>query len=371
MQDPSLADNRKKWIEYLFCIILLFTLLFFSSSPTETVKRSLTLCYTTVIPAVFPFMIVTNLLLRTGAHRLLGSLLSRPMKLIFGCSESVSSAVALGFLCGFPVGAVSAATLYSNGEISKNELKRSLLFINNPSAAFVIGGVGIGMFSSAKIGRTLYLSVLIPAIMIGIISRYIFPADSISEHFTIEQRNDKKESFAFKLTQAISESAANMLTVCACVVFFSVPVGIISEIFGKYSTHADLGAILSSFFEISGGCRASGSLSSPLQALMMCAFACAWSGLSVHIQIFSVCGKCDVSFTPYIISKLIQGILSPLTVFLLTRKTTELTFANSTEISTSPIAQIFFLLLFITSVVVMGIWHSYNRVANCRTRSYN
>ena len=360
------STNKGRRAESLLCVLLLCILFLFSSAPIKSVKHALLLCYTTVIPAIFPFMIVSTLILRTGAHRLIGSLLSRPMKLIFGCSEKASVAVALGYLCGFPIGALSAASLYNNGEISKNELKRLLLFVNNPSAAFVISGVGLGVFGSARVGRLLYLSVLIPSVLIGIASRSFFRDEKAPNYLAKAQKSDKSERLTLTLTRAIGESAVKMLTVCACIVFFSVPVGIINEIFADIGAHPTLCAILSSFFEVFGGCGASGGLSSPVQALMICAFACSWSGLSVHLQVSSVLEKCDVSLMPYLLSKLAQSVASPLLVFLFSRSATELVFADIPAISipTSTTAQLVFLLTFIFSVVVMGVLYSCKRVAS-------
>ena len=362
MQKNSLTMGRRRLPESLFCIALLTLLLFFSSSPIDTVKRALLLCYTTVIPAIFPFMIVSTLLLRTSAHKVVGALLSGPLRLIFGCSKNASVAVALGYLSGFPIGSLSAATLYNNGEITKGELKRLLLFINNPSAAFVVGGVGIGILGSEKAGRILYLSVLIPSLLVGILSRFFFCEYDDKENHAKPQSIEKGDSFALVFTRSVGESAINMLTVCACVVFFSIPVGIIGEIF----ENPGLCTILSAFFEISGGCWAASGLSSKTQMLMLCAVACSWSGLSVHMQIFSVLEKCDLTFKPYLISKLAQSLISPLLVYLFSRGAHDLTLAESQSVAASPVFQVGFTLLFIVSVVAMGVLYSLKRVSQRR-----
>lgn len=281
-----LGEGIKKWSDLFVCIILLGGLLLFSRSPAENVRSALALCYRTVIPAVFPFMVISAFLIRTGAHRSLGLLLGRPVKAIFGCSKSSVSAVILGFLCGFPIGASSAVALYDNGEISKRELERLLTFINNPGAAFVIGGVGISIFNSAEVGRILYFSVLISALAAGGVSRLFYRREHTAPQFRATVESTKSTSVASALTSAISDSAANMLTVSACVIFFSVPVGIIAEMFEPLGFTPTIRALLSSFFEISGGCGASGAIESPVRALMMCAFACSWSGISVHLQVF-------------------------------------------------------------------------------------
>ena len=349
----QISEGIKKWIDLLICLILLGGLLLFSKAPAENVRSALALCYKTVIPAVFPFMVMSSLLIRTGAHRSLGLILGRPLRAIFGCSEGSVSAVILGFLCGFPIGASSAVSLYDNGEISKSELERLLAFINNPGAAFVIGGVGLSIFNSSEVGKILYFSVLISAVAAGIVSRFFYRCKDAETRDPNKLDKIQSTSLASAFTSAISDSAVNMLSVCACVVFFSVPVGIIAEVFEPLGFDPRLRALISSFFEISGGCGASGTLSSPRLALMTCAFACSWSGLSVHLQVFSVCRGRNISFTPYLISKLFQGLLSPLLVFFFSKGASELSFADNSEvIYASPIVQKLSFIIFAISLAV-------------------
>ena len=344
----------KKYGDLLICLLFLIALLLFSRTPAENVRRSLSLCYRTVIPSIFPFMVISSFMIRTGAHAALTSLFGKPIKALFGCSERAAVSVILGFLSGFPIGASSAVSLYDNGEISKSELERLLTFINNPGAAFVIGGVGLSIFNSAQIGRILYFSVLLSSVGAGVISRLIYKKNTPSPVFRASKENTSKMSIASAFTGAISDSALNMLTVCACVVFFSVPVGIISELLAPLGFPASIRALLSSFFEISGGCGASGELSSPTGALMICAFACSWSGLSVHLQVFSACRGRGISFSPYLISKLLQGVISPITVFILSKFSSELTFADgNVPISASPTAQKIFCVFFFISLAVL------------------
>jgi sporulation integral membrane protein YlbJ len=354
----------KKYGDLFIACAFITVLILFSRSPAEAVRGSLELCYHTLIPAVFPFMVISGFMIRTGTHKALSVLLGKPIKAIFGCSESASVSVILGFLSGFPIGALSAVNLYDNGEISKKELERILTFVNNPGAAFVIGGVGISIFASAQIGRMLYLSVIISSVLAGIVSRFLLKEDSTA---VLRESPPKSNSVsvASAFTSALSDSALNMLTVCACVVFFSVPAGMISELLTRIGFPSASMALLSSFFEISGGCASSGRLASPLGALMTCAFACSWSGLSVHLQVFSVCRGRKISFAPYVTSKLLQGLFSPIFVFILSKFLSEPTFADKNAvISASPITQKVFSILFLISLVFLltkGRKRSYNR----------
>ena len=363
MQDATKLKNKRtvhsrtveKNITFTLTLALTLALLFLSRSPAESIRASLRLCYTTVIPSVFPFMVISAFLINVGAHKVLGRIFSLPIRLIFGCSGSAACAVFLGFLCGFPIGGASAAALYDKGEISADELERILTFSNNPGAAFVIGGVGISLFNSAKIGRVIYLSCVISACLAGLISRFFYrkPTDTlIDKDFSLS--DFPKPSAA--LTSALSDSALNMLRVCGCVLFFSVPVGIIGEIFEAAGMPQIFTSLFSSLLEISGGVGSTVALKPPIVALMVCAFAVSWSGLSVHLQVLSVASRNGVSFFPYVISKLFQGLLSPLLVFLYLNFLTdpsELSFSQApVEIAASPLFQRLFFSAFILSLIL-------------------
>ena len=352
--DKPEKHKIKKLAVFTVSIAFAVGLLIFSRSPAQNIRNSLTLCYTTVIPSVFPFMVISAFLINTGVYRVLGKLLSRPIRWLFGCSESSVCSVILGFLCGYPIGASSAAALYDRGEISKSEFERLLTFVNNPGAAFVVGGIGAGLFNSAEIGKTLYISVILSAIICGVSTRIFY---SHSEALPRKSSDDSSISVSGSLTLALSESAINMLNVCACVLFFSVPVGIIKDLIDPLSFPPLAGALLSSFFEISGGVSATSLLTPPLVALMVCAFACSWSGLSVHLQVFSVCRGRNISFAPYLLSKLLQGLLSPILTFIYLRflsKDSQLSFApTQSAVTTHPTAQKICLVIFIISLIII------------------
>lgn len=334
------------------CILLMIMLPIFSRDSAIKLRESLTLCYTTVIPAVFPFMVISSLIIKLNGHKTLGNFFAIPFHVLFGTSPTASCPVALGFICGYPIGASTAAALYDKGEISKKEFERLLTFINNPSSAFVIGGVGLGLFGSAKLGRLIYLSVLLAAILCGIFTRLIYPKDSSK---TPDIQADEPISISASLTSAISESATGMLNVCACVLFFSLPGAMIDGIISELGASQVLKAAISGLFEISGGVKSASELSSPMYSLMMSAFCCSWSGLSVHMQIFSVCRGRGVSFNGYLISKLIQMLISPVILYLILRITS--TDVSVGELSTptlaaDPILQIPIMILFLLSIMI-------------------
>lgn len=91
----------------------------------------LTLWYEKMIPALLPFMILSNLLI--GLHLtdsfvfFLKPILSR----LFHLNGHGVYAIFIGFLCGFPMGAKVTADLYRRHLLSKTEAQDLLIFCNN------------------------------------------------------------------------------------------------------------------------------------------------------------------------------------------------------------------------------------------------
>ena len=87
--------------QIFFCFMSTFCLALILRNADAAVTymgRGLTLCARTVIPALFPFMVLSELLVRSGAGEALGRIFSRPMRYIFGLSGAGSTAVVLGSL---------------------------------------------------------------------------------------------------------------------------------------------------------------------------------------------------------------------------------------------------------------------------------
>ena len=149
-----------------------------------------------------------------------------------------------------------------------------------------------------------------------------------------------------------------MVYVCASVITFSILSEVLCSAYA-FSLFSDLiPAVISGFFEISGGVRSARLLDKDI-APFFCAAVCSWSGLSVHFQVMSVCRKSHTSFIPYILSKLFQTFLSPFLLAVYLKCTDSHTSAtpfvpSSALLSSalSPVAQ-FILLLFVLSLLVL------------------
>lgn len=310
----------------LFC---LFLLLKNSEIAILYMNRGLLLCAKTIIPSLFPFLVLSELLVNGGAALHLPKPLIRPLQTIFGLPAQGCVAVLLGALCGFPVGAKCTVLAYKRGALSREEAERALCFSNNPSSAFLISAVGVSLWGSHFFGVALYTVTLSVSLAVGIVlslpHRKKETAQKERTHSQFENMSSDTALQGAKLfTSSVRSATESMLSVCAYVIFFSTLVGTLRLALEAISLPAALHAWLFCFFEISSGMSVSSSLGSTYIAACLCAFAAGWSGLSVHCQVLSVCDGYGLSFRRYILSKLLQGLLCAMIFGLLIRIMPEL-----------------------------------------------
>ena len=104
-------------------------------------EDGLLLWFNTVFPTLFPFMLISGLMMAGGGLDVISAIFGKALGRIFAVSGSGAFAVLTGFLCGYPMGAKAAADLMRSGRITKSEGQYLLSFCNNTSPAFIINFV--------------------------------------------------------------------------------------------------------------------------------------------------------------------------------------------------------------------------------------
>lgn len=306
--------------QILFCVMSILAMLvtfICADIAIESMSEGLRLCALTVIPSLFPFMVLSELLVSSGAAKLIGRHLARPLSRIFGLSSEGAAALALGLVCGFPIGSKSAVGMYESGQISRGELEHLLSFCNIPSSAFLISAVGVGLFGSQPFGLLLYVCHIISALTAGLLGKKYFSAKKKDAYYLLPKSNasQSRKSAVSAFTEAVRGSAGSMLTICAFVVFFSALLGILSRFMSNIAIPDSLRSLLMGFFEMTSGVSAAANL--PLKSAPVAAAAITgWSGLSVAFQLTGICGDTEVSLKPYFIAKVFCAIMNSALVTL-------------------------------------------------------
>ncbi len=292
------------------------------SDAAEYARQGLALCGSVIIPSLFPFFVLSSMTVELGFARYIGMLFERVMRPLFGVGGVCATALALGFVGGYPTGARTAIMIYEKGLCSREEAERMLAFCNNSGPAFILGVVGAGVFGSGFAGLLLYFAHALASIIVGVIFR-IFggkktgtaPSPSAS---VVSEANRLAPAFA----ASVSSSLSATLGICAFVVFFTVVINMLMQL-GAIPFLAGLLArlpfldersavqLLTGLFEVSSGVWSlSGTAGGLRRELALAAFMLGWAGLSVHCQVLGFIGRSGLSARPYILGKLLHGVVS-------------------------------------------------------------
>jgi sporulation integral membrane protein YlbJ len=274
-------------------------------------QQSLSLCAGTVVPSLFPFLAASELLVRSGVGERIASRIARPICRLFGVSRCGAVAYVMGLLCGFPVGARTAAAYAARGKITQEELEHLLCFCNVPSAAFLINAVGASLYADAEFGRLLLGAAVVSAALCGLLYRLIFRSEVRSGQGQAAEplmmlRTGGDSGVDTSLGASLAAAAGGMISVVATVLFFGAVLGALRALLARLQANTILSmpaegtlllsALLSCFFELTGGVASAAALrtagSARLCALspILCAAAVGWGGLSVLCQLLAVCG---------------------------------------------------------------------------------
>ena len=239
-----------------FLLLTLLALLFFPDLASTGATEALRLCGTAVIPALFPFFLLT---------RLLSSYLPMPKK-----GPAYLPALLVSFLGGYPVGISTVVSLYENGQLSKCEAERALRICNNSGPGFFVAVVGGAALHNRALGLVLYGIHILSALLCAAVWN-----DTASSRLVLH-RIPQKVGFPQRFQQALEGACTAMLQVCGLVIVFSVVLALLRPLLP-----AGLLPYVSGAMELTSGVL---SLQGHPQAFVLCAMCMGWGGLCVHLQ---------------------------------------------------------------------------------------
>lgn len=297
------SQTQKSNIFLLYHIsisIIIVILIIFSKSISENIRNSIRLVSFSVVPSLFLFLIISDFISSKVTSIPFGKKISN----IFSISEGCECAIICGLVCGFPCGVKYAAKLYENGNIGKEELERLIGLVNNPSIAFVVSAVGVGMLNSVKDGFLLYISVIISILLVAkCYKRTVAYSSFTNDNF--EQR--------FNLSKSIKNAGLSSVAISSYIIFFSAALGVLKSI----TESKIIISFFASFLEIGNATsEISSSGFSPSVSFIFYGFALGFSGLSVHMQAFDLLDA-DISKRKYFKMKLTQGVFCAMVAFVL------------------------------------------------------
>jgi sporulation integral membrane protein YlbJ len=287
-----------------------------------------------ILPALFPFFIISDLLMKQGFVHFLGVLLEPLMRPLFRLPGKASFIIAMTHTSGIPIGAILTCKMRKEGEITRTEGERLLAFTSNPSPGFMFGAIASGMLGNPALGIIVAGSVYISNFIVGLLFRFYGKAPDLRsqrrpsfqrawQELESTQKKNKKP-IGEMLAEAIRESTSTILLVGGFIVFFSVITHLLtvlninaflskgmSILSGGGITMRGGDALIQGLMETTLGCKATISAFPSLHTQIgMLAFLLGWGGISVFAQVASFTASTDLRFLPFVLGRTLHAFLA-------------------------------------------------------------
>ena len=251
------------------------------------------LCLQSVLPALFPFFVVCELLTTAPPPRFL----LRPLQKVLGFqSAEAAQAVVLSWVGGYAVCARLAGQLYGAGRISRRDAALLQVLGCCSGPGFVVGCVGGLLLDNVRLGVLLYAAqiganlgagcALFMAVSVGAVGENLSMTQNVSDNGKALSPSPLAEG-GKGLPAAISSAVTSSLSVCGCVVFFRVAGAVLRAVLPVPA------AVVGMALEVSAGCADWAALGGRA-ALYGCCACLSVLGVSVwaQMQLFAGAAFC-------------------------------------------------------------------------------
>lgn len=238
------------------------------------VRRGLAICGELLIPSLFPFLVLSGFVIRSGLANGIGRKLSPLMRRLFGFSGSAAAAMVISLVGGYPAGANAVAGLCEQGEIDKGEAQRLLRCCVSAGPAFIIGGVGVGMLGSAKAGVLLLAAHWIAFLIVALIER--------DGYRPCREKAVSGIGVGAAFAESVNTAASSLLSMCGFVLLASGVLSL-SDALGGTALPPVWRCLFACVTEVSTGCVEAAGMGRLTPFWLGAALG--FGGLSVHGQI--------------------------------------------------------------------------------------
>ncbi|CDN44361.1 sporulation integral membrane protein YlbJ [Paenibacillus sp. P22] len=335
-----------------FCAALLAALMAVFPEPVlHSSLRGLAIWWEVLFPALFPFFVISELMLGIGIVHFMGKLMDPFMRPLFRIPGSGGFVLAMGYLSGYPVGARLTSQLRDQQLLTRVEGERLVAITTTSDPIFLIGAVSVGFFHQSALAPILAAAHYGGSLLIGVLMRFHGATEpetasragksgtgkpqrglSAALKAMHEARLLDGRSFSVLLKDSIASGLRLMVVVGGLVVVFSVLMELLRQasvlgalehffaaLFVRFGLSGDMAApFVSGLFEVTLGAKASAEAGVPLiHQAAAAAWVLSWAGLSVHAQIASLLSHTGLRYRPFLLARLAHSLIAAALVYLL------------------------------------------------------
>ena len=294
-------------------IFIAFEILTESNSILNSVLFSFTIWQKNIFPSLFPYFVLSELLIHFGFIPFASELL-KPFMQIFKIKSEAAFVLIMGLVSGFPSSAKYTRELYLKGILNEEEASKVLTFTHFSNPLFLLGTVSISFLGNKASGIFVLIIHYFTNFIVGFLFRNYYPSKKTEKKVSFKNAiremsnfNKDKTSFGTILTNAIQNSIHTLLLILGTVTCFLVITTIIDNNVHLNNFNQ---SILNGFVEMTQGLRYISLLEIPLKlkstlSIMILSFG----GLSVHMQIISILSDTKIKYLPFLTARILHATI--------------------------------------------------------------
>ena len=305
---------KRKCLNIIIIIITLFLLyqiILKKSLVFSSINYSLNIWVNNLVPTLFPFFIISDILINYKFTQYIPKTFKRICKYLFNITDNMITILFLSIISGFPSNARNTRTLYDNGDINLDEANHILIFSHFSNPLFILTTVAVFFFNNEDIGVILLISHYLSNFFLGIMFRKYF----IHNEFDTKKQDNLKINFGNVLVNALKKSIDTILLICGIVTIFLLLSSIINNVF-NFNMYNSM--LVKGILEITIGIEALGLLNiSMIYKAVIASCFLAFGGISVHMQVVSQIVDTDIKYKYFFIGRIFQMILSGIITYII------------------------------------------------------
>ena len=299
----------KKTIKLTIFSIIIFIILYNSYEIMEGIRFSFSLCINNLFPSLIPFMLLSNVLINYNFINDLSDILKNITTKFFKANKNCSFALIMSMISGSPSNAKYLKDLSDNNLIDDIDIQKCLNFCHFTNPIFIIGTIGYNFLKDKKLGLIILISHFTSSFIIGLFNKK-------RKNIKINNLNIKnnKNNFISILKSSINSTIDTLFLILGIITTCIIITTIIDNIFNINNNYKFLFGLL----EITQGLKYLSLSNLDINSkTIISSFIISFGGLCIHAQVFSILNNKKIRYMPYLISRIIHGILSSIITYLL------------------------------------------------------
>ena len=292
----------------IIVLMLILEILSNSSSVLLTVENGFKIWLHNVFPSLFPFFVLSDILINYGFVDIINKYFKKVMNKLFKISGNASFILVMSIISGFPSNSKYTKELLDKGLIDINEANKILMFSHFSNPLFILGTLAVIYLKNYKVGLLVLVIHYLSNVIIGFIFRNYNPITLDKKKKSLKEIFDKKNNFGLILSHAIVKSIDTLLLILGTITICLVFTNIVTQVFNG---NLKLTFLVNSLLEMTQGLNyvSMTGLTLKLKAVLS-VMILSFGGISVHMQVMSILSDYDIKYLPYLLSRLLHALIS-------------------------------------------------------------